>query len=481
MLLRNRPGLLAAAGLLLLYLALGQNAMHGLDAYHYLRFVQEGHLRNDLNLFYQPVAWAWVQLFGRFGLPTYEAMRALSAVGAALGVFAAWRAGLAFGLDRPRALLLAIGCGVVPAVLQAATVVEIDALLFACSALAWIPFARLLRTDRWPLAIATGAGTALAAGFHAAGHLLALVLCGLQVAWQWPERPLHRTAPRALLLASVHGGLTFGLGRLLGAAGQASMASNTAALSLPWDFVPQVLWHEWLLPYAPFCLLPFAALLRRDLRSAVVAFALCLLGYLMVTALVLGLLRPTGPALPHDAVREFGSFLLGSTVPAVLLAVLALPVRIGQVAVAVAAVAGITQVRLRDWPADPSGYDTGFRAVVADRPYQLLVDDAREWAWLARRASLRPPLLVRGYLEVEVPALVAQQGGGIAPEHYAAQFAVWAHSKDMPLLLSERALQRISASPVPALREFAREQLATSCVLEPVQAAGFTGYWLRPR
>src|SRR5262249_9163310 len=158
--------MLALLAAFALYLALGQHAMHGFDAYSFLRFVHAGELRNQQLLLYQPCAWAWSHLLAGFGVPLYEAMRALSASGAARGVAGAHRAGLPLGLDRRRALLVALGCGATPAVIDTATVVEVDALLFGCAAFAWVPFASLLRSGRPGPAIATGAATALAAAFH---------------------------------------------------------------------------------------------------------------------------------------------------------------------------------------------------------------------------------------------------------------------------------------------------------------------------
>lgn len=47
-----------------LYLAMGQNAFHGLDAFSYLKFVHNGELHNQLNLLYQPLAWVFARLCG---------------------------------------------------------------------------------------------------------------------------------------------------------------------------------------------------------------------------------------------------------------------------------------------------------------------------------------------------------------------------------------------------------------------------------
>lgn len=480
---RSQATWIASAAVFSLYLAMGQNAFHGLDAFSYLKFVHNGELHNQLNLLYQPLAWVFARLCGFFGLPLYESLRLLSAIGGALGAAFTHRTALALGIDPTRALLSAFGCGLTPAVLHSSTVVEIDALFFACSALAWLPFAHLLRTGRWSFAMLTGAASALAAGCHAAGHLLVLTLCLMQIAWDWPARSLRTTVPRMFVLLITHAGLSLLLAKLASVSGQATMANNAMGITVRADFVPHVLWHEWLLPYMPFCLLPFVALRVPRLRTAVASFAICVLGYLLVTTIVLGLLEPTGPALPHGGMFEFGSFLLGSTVPAVLLSMLALPVRAAVLAVAIACVAGVLQVRAHDWPPDPIGYAAGFHELQQQAPLNVLVDNAEERAWIARRHPDQQCFTVRGNLELEVALIAKQKQLPFVPATFALQFQLWRPSiaGGKELLVSERALSRMQSSPVPQLAEAARDLLPQSFTFEPVQAQGFRGYRLLPK
>ena len=481
---RPPAALLAAAAALLLYLALGQRAFHGADAYHYLRALQAGNLRNAQIPFYPPLAWAWAKLLCCAGVPLYEAVRSLSAVAAALGVLAAHRAALTLTGDRARALLVAAGCALTPAVLDTATVVEVDAVLFACACLAWLPFARLLRGGGAGAACATGALTAVAGGFHGCGHLLALSLCGLQLVWGWPGRRLRATVPGLLALAATHALLTLLFGWLDGGGGQAEQASNTAGLSFRAGFVPCVIWHEWLLPYVPFCLLPLAALRAPALRSAVAGLFVCLCGYLFVTTLIIGLFEPTGPALPHGAC-EYGSFLLGWTLPAVLLSIRALPLRAGALAVACAGVAGVWQVRAHDWPPDPDGYASGYAEIAAAGPVLVIVDDAREWAWIARRHPDADCTMVRGFFELQLLPEAANRHLPRGPELFAnAVPALPATRQRQPppaLLITERALARMQSSQVPELATAANQLLPRTFEFEPVNAQGFRAFRLRPR
>lgn len=200
----RRAAAAIAAAALALYLATGQNLLHGFDVFVYLQQVGAGDLEYWLHALYLPTAWAWSELLGGVGVEQYEALRAMSAVAAAIGVFASHRAATALGWSAERAALTAIGCATLPAVVHAATVVEIDAITFGAFATAWVPFARLLRGDRFVAAAAVGLVTGVASGFHAAGHLGAAALCGLQVTWGWPRRRLRSTLPRAAVLAAAH-------------------------------------------------------------------------------------------------------------------------------------------------------------------------------------------------------------------------------------------------------------------------------------
>jgi hypothetical protein len=182
-------------------------------------------------------------------------------------------------------------------------------------------------------------------------------------------------------------------------------------------------------------------------------------------------------------VYEYGSFLLGWTLPAVLLSIAALPLRAGVLAVAVAAVAGVWQVRAHDWPPDPEGYAAGYAQLAAAGPVHVIVDDAREWAWIARRHPGADVTMVRGYLELQLLPTAERQHLPLRPELFVVQFQLWRPPGDAPpaLLVTERALARMRSSPVPELAKAVNDLLPAAFVLEPVAALGFRAFRLRQR
>ncbi len=474
-------GLAIAALALGLWLALGQNLIHGFDAYVYLRRVAAGDLHHELHALYLPTAWAWSRGLGWLGVPQYEAMRSLSAVAAAIGVFACHRAAVRLGFARERAAMLACGAASVPALCHAATVVEIDAVAFGCQAVAWMPFAALLRRGAWSSAVATGVATGVAASYHASGHLFAASLGGLLLLWHWPARR-GRTVVAAGVIAVVHAAVSVAITRVVGADEHDTMASNLFGLAFRAELLPSVFVHEFLLPYAPFGVLAFAAIVRRELRGATVAYAVCLLVYLYVTTCILGHFRDEARFGPQGRSVERGAFLLGLVVPMVTLTLAALPRRVAWAVVAVGACAGLVQQRLHDWPPDPPGYAAGWAELDAARPSHVIFADAQEWAWVARRYPGVPSTFV-GALHRQAEIAVEHGGRPLPADHVTIWFAaeIDAHERGgRRLLLTDGALAALRASGHQGVAA-AAATLGEFFTMERVAAGSFRGWWLRRR
>lgn len=466
---------------LLGYLALGQDAMHGIDAFVYLQEIARGELHNPQSAFYQPLGVVWTRALAPLGIGHYEALRALSACAAAAGVLACLRAARTLGRAPGEALAVAAATAALPAVAHAASVVEIDAVLFACTGLAWLPFARLLVDGRARWAALTGACTALAAGFHAAGHLLALQLAVLHAAFAPRPRAFGPLAARSLLLLGVHLAVLLPVAHACDTGGQRAMAANTLELPVPVSFLPTVLWREWLLPYAPFCLLALLALRRGPTRGAAAGWLLCAGGYLLLTTAILGNLRETSAELPHGELNERGSFLLALALPTALLGVGALPRRWRWPAIAASAVFAVVEVTRRDWPPDPPGYAGGYRQLAACEPMQLLVADVREWAWIARR---EPAAACRLVAELELEASRHEERHGpVPPALLALRLVIAAREQQAQgrlFCISERALERLRVSPHPGWAAAARTGFAEALALEPVAAGAFRAFRVVP-
>jgi hypothetical protein len=481
-----RPGFRRDGALIALlagtaWLLLGQNLIHGFDAYVYLRRVAAGDLHHELHALYLPTAWAWSKALAVLDVPQYEAMRALSAFAGAIGVFACHRAAVRLHLPRERAAMVACAAASLPALWHSATVVEIDAIAFATHAVAWMPFAMLVRDGVWRAAVATGVATGVAAAFHGSGNLFAASLCGLLLLWQWPVRWRLVLGGGALLVLA-HVVTALAITRAIGADAQHQMVTNTLGHSFRSELVPAVLLHEVLLPYAPFCALALLAARARDLRALAAGFAICLAVYVVVTVCVLGHFREEARFGPQGRSTERGSFLLGLALPMVLLTVQALPRRLAWAAIAVAFASAVAQQRLLDWPDDPPGYAAAWARLDAERPVHTIFASAQEWAWVARRHPGVRGTFVGG---IERQCEVAAANGGVpVPSDFVVMWLageIDAHERaGRRLLLTEGARAALRASAQPGIARAAAE-LDRWFVLEPVAEGPLRGWWLRRR
>ncbi|MEY4830526.1 MAG: hypothetical protein RLZZ562_2322 [Planctomycetota bacterium] len=440
------------------YLALGQNLMHGFDAFYYLRDVDQGQLHHPRIAFYLPIAWAFTKLMSAFSVREYEAMRALSSLGAAIGVACVQLAAQRLGLSRGRCVAAAAAAASLPAVAYSASVVEVDAVFFGCACASWLPFSRLLTTQRWSAAIATGVATAIGAGFHASGHLLALQLCGLAAIWDWPQRPLLQSLPRAALLLLTHLALATLIAFAFGVGEQGEMATNTVGHAFPLDFVPHVATHEFVLAYAPIGLCALAALLDRPRIGAGLAYAICLCGYVFVSTKILGYQRYAKEFLSQGDIVERGSFLLALGAPMALLTARMLPARALLVAIAASAAFAVVQVKSHDWPNDPPAAADAIEVALQRGPIEPFVADTQEWAWIARRhPQVRGTLY--GSVATDVAAARAKDPTVVTTDMVLLWFAMEydrAMEKGAQYVVTQRALDAMEASGDPAIAPAAK-------------------------
>lgn len=462
-----------AAAALLVYLALGQNLIHGFDAFYYLRDVDKGELHHPRFAFYLPVAYAFAKVLSVVGVRDYEALRALSSLAAALGVFCVQLAALRLGFPRARAFVCGAAVASLPAVMYTASVVEVDAVLFGCACASWLPFSRLVTGGAARAAAMTGVATAIAAGFHASGHLLALSLCGFCVLWDWPARPWLRSSLHAAVLLLVHLALATAIAFAFGIEEQGEMATNTVGHAFPLDFVPHVAVHEWLYAYAPIGVLSLLVLrTRRDLGTGI-AFVACLCGYIFVSTKILGYQRYASDFLTQGNIVERGSFLLALAVPMALLAVRALPTRIALLAIAVSAISGAWQIRAHDWPPDPVGVEQDVAHALTRGSIELFAESTREWAVVVRRhPQIRCTLL--GTVVVTVAAARARDASVVTPDIVLLWFAMEydrAVARGAQYVVTARALSAMKTATDEAIVE-AAERLPQLYTFEPAGESG---------
>jgi hypothetical protein len=464
-----------------LYLMFARQALHGYDAYAAVRAVQGSPVMESGHLFYVPLAkLAWAVL-SPIVPGAFEALRVLSAVGVAIGVFFAHRCAVALRLERPAAA--AIAFGLVPSAFYFASTVEVDGLLLGAAGGAWLLWIRLARGRRAGQALAAGLATALVACLHGGGHLLFAAGCTLfsaralqRMRRQGTWRPLQRHGVLLVLAFGAHATAFVAASLLCGNSHQAVMAGNSLLLSLQPDRLSATLLSEWLVPYAPFSLLWLLGFARRSTRWLAAAFAVVLVGYLVFTNAVMGWFEPRGPEL-----HENGAFLVGICLPMVLQAHAALRPWLASLATVAAAAVAIVLVRHADWEPVPPGFSAGLRAVAAE-PAELWADMMRrEAGWVMKDAGRAEPVAVSTF-----PGLVRSlEGAGAAVTGQVV--AAWFDERFETLRADGRSLLILHGAMArlreldPRLRALVDEHLPRHYVLEPVVTPPFPAVRVRRR
>src|SRR5690606_32718819 len=127
------------------------------------------------------------------------------------------------------------------------------------------------------------------------------------------------------------------------------------------EYLPSVLWHEWLLPFAPLSLAALAGLLRPGLRAETLALGLGLVPYLAFCVLLI------------VGEPECGAYLLPLALLAARITVLAWPLRAWPLFVFVALLGSGAALRNDSPLAAQQHFAAAARAAAAGRPAVLLV------------------------------------------------------------------------------------------------------------
>lgn len=478
-----KDGLILSGVSLLVYLILGQQALHGFDVYELLRWVDQGVTEHPRHLLYLWVAGAWWGVLELLGMPIYEALRCLSSVGAALGVLLVHRAALGLGLERSRAVIAGGLCAATPAVMHFGSIVEIDGVFFACVGLAWWVLVNLLQRVDWRWAVAAGASTALAASMHAAGHLLVPVFCTFYLAasgekWGVAMRRLGIVVGTHLVLAGILLRL-FGPAQEPGVQGVDVMISNTliAALDLKIGALPGIVWSEWILAYLPISLLAFAAFRVSGGRSLGVAFSLCVIGYLGLTLAIFGQYLEAAVYLPQGEMVERGSFLLGVCFPAAVLTARSVPVRVGALGIAVGLVVGVIQIQVYDEHVGEPEFVAGAVAVAEAEKIEVICGGHAEYDSLVKEAPW-----IQSF-SVYAITLEAIRLGDVSYEQLIVFFDGLVRvrgEEGRSVLVTRSALETMDEADDGLLDRLAGH-LRQRYDLEPVSDRGFAAFRLKPK
>jgi len=453
---------------LLLFVLLRQHTFYGPDGRAMLKMTMGGMQAHPLHPFYVPLLRASHALVGSLGGSWYQAGVLLSQVGAALAVITWHRAAARLGATRAQAAAVAVLGATAPAVLFFASVVELHAPFLAFAGFSTLAAARLAKTGTPGSAVGLGVATGLAVGAHATAHLLPLWLLPLVLA----EAPGWSAARRAGLLGSalvVHAGVSLALPLLLRLCGvdwhpasSGGFLADAAARDLQLAWVPNQVWRDWLLPFAPLSVSALLSIPRRPGRGLVL-----LLGVAASLAATFVLMAPT---------TENGAYLVPLAWPAAWLVVTGLRPLLWALTAAGGLALGWSWIERNDDPDFGRAFVRDLRAEAAGRPQVVICGQHREfdaclifgpelaWRELINEAGLPPDT---------VPFLV---------EHMR-QWVAELSARGESVLVTEGTLQYLQAPVGPEQRTGPRLRAAIeqAFMLEPVRRPTLRAWRLHPR
>ncbi len=351
------------------YVALRQEALHGVDVHGFLDSVYAGEPYHHHHTLYLRLAIAAATALAPLGLEPLDALCVLSACGAATAVAIAHRV---FGrvAARLRAAAAAAWLAATPGLMFFATVAEVHA--------AFLPFAMLslwlfvARRGRALRGLVTGLSVGIAASVHATGHLLTPLWLVWYLATEADRRAVRARLAGSMIAGHVAAALAVGAATAGGEAAAANQAGfvlefarHFSASQSPLAFLDAAV-REWLLPFAPVSLLALAALARRDTARPAAVVCAGAAGYVLLSAILL---------LGAD---EHGAYQLPLAALAALLAARVLPGDLAMAGAVLTALASAVWLHAQDRPHhDPARAQT-LSEMAAERPMFFIFDGRRE-------------------------------------------------------------------------------------------------------
>lgn len=421
---------------LLTYWLLGVDDFYKADGPRLVLHLQQGNPLWPQHPFYLPILIALRDVLGDAWDPFDIALLASSA-GAALGVAAARVGFAALGLARARANVATLALGCCPAVLIFASVVEIHGLFFGFACLAFASFSLLdrdlagrdLTVSAIALAALTAALAALAAGVHASGILLPAIFAPWLITRAHRWHLFHPRNVAALALGASFAGALFAW---TDPVGNRDFVEGGFGRPQGVEYLPGIVWREYVLALAPLSLLSIASLHKRELRTQVVAYACA------ATPYAYGALKLLVGEL------EFGAYLLPLALPASYLSARAFGPRVLMAAAVLGAGLGIYQLdRFRAAPAELERR-ADIQNAIGDASVLTLLADVDEFEAMLI-ASPRSDLVPLDEFARQAPAQI------VAALPYFDQRVAEAQAKGQEVWITEQSLRFLAAPPTATL------------------------------
>jgi hypothetical protein len=452
------------------FLLLPQRTLHGVDGEVFLSWIEQGRYDYPRHVAYLHLVGALHRLGEPLGMTALEALLLASALGSGLAAVCLHRM---FRLLAPKPFrngaLPAFAAMSAGPCLYYATCAEIHGVFAGPAAAAWWAFARLLLEPKWTRAVVVGLCTGAAASVHAFGHVLLPTIALAAWSWGGPRRgiPLRWWAGAALAHGAVTSSLASALG--VGASGQAVdilsyCSSQLSALDLA--TTPDVLAREWLLPAAPWSIAAAVGLFVRRARVWATATALALLLHAPFAVLLLG----------HHRIDEGGAYMIGVVPLAVLVAVRILRQR----EFVLATLAGFA---LSLWQVAPQWSDPvrpefvqDFAAIQGRHKVALIVGKRHELDGV--RTGVPGAVVID--LGAALHLWLEDRERGVSLPQWFDGWAARFHAMDLPVLLSQSALDFFAGTPEPEVRAFWDEHVPTRYAVVPERRHAFRGAFVLP-
>ncbi|MFO1078372.1 MAG: hypothetical protein U1E73_11680 [Planctomycetota bacterium] len=466
---RARQALAIGAGFAVLFALLARDTLHPPDAPRFIAMVHSGDATEHHHFGYIAVARLVAAALRPFGMSTFQAMRALSALSGGLAVAIAHRAFVRADLGTARAAGAALLVGCCPSLLYYATTVEIHAVHLAASALVFWSAAGMRSTLRGPAttaaalgALRTGVLSGLAATVHASGHLLPGVL-----AVACMHGSARGSALRIAAMGTGHALASAGIVALLvpdALAAQSGYFAGFLREPIAPAVVAATLWREWLVALAPVAWLGLLAGWRSGDRSTARWLHLAFVPYLGATVAIL------------RGIHDYGSYLLPLVIPLAWLAARIAPPRLVPPLAALGLLIGWCSLPSTAGLAAQREFSRALAALELEVPVHVLglrdeIDAVARWTPGIPADNL---LALHGLRRQ--PATFATVLTAAFDERMAACLA----SGRAPLLTAGGAAW-LRAVPGDLLWQLATEHIERRYRLEAVDRDGLHGWLVRPR
>ena len=452
------------------FLLMPQRTLHGVDGEVFLSWIEQGRYDYPRHVAYLHIVGALHRMGSPIGLSALEALLLASALGSGFAAVCLHRT---FRLLAPKPFrsgaLPAFAAMATGPCLYYATCAEIHGVFAGPAAAAWWAFARLLLQPSFSRVLAVSLCTGVAASVHAFGHVLLPTIVAAAWAWGGPRRgvPTRWWVAAGVTHFAIAAAIAASLGA--GASGQArdilGYCAEQIAL-LDFAAAPDVLVREWLLPCAPWSLCAVVGLFvaRARVWSTATLFALVL--HLPMTLLLLG----------HHRIDEGGAYQIAVVPLAVLVGVRILRWRefalatVGGFALAVAQVAP-------QWQAPVSHeFVEGYAAIQRQHKVALIVGRRHELDGV--RTGVTGAVVID--LGAALHLWLEERDKGVS---LAQWFEAW-HARflqaDLPVLLSQSAVDFFENSPEPEVRDFWDEKAPQRYSIVPERRGAFRGAFVLP-